>query len=50
LIDAVPQTEEWQRANQPRRFSPSAGWMLEMFMVMKQRDEMATHTQSANHD
>ena len=50
LIDAVPQTEEWQRANQPRRFSPSAGWMLEMFMVMKQRDEMTTHTQSANHD
>jgi hypothetical protein len=34
----------------PRRFSPSAAWMLELFMVMKQRDEMATQAQSADRD
>ena len=50
LINAVPQTEAWQRMTHPRRFSPSASWMLELFMVMKQRDEMATQAQSTDRD
>ena len=50
LIDTLPRTEEWQRMTHPRRFAPSAAWMLELFIVMKQRDEMATHTQPPEHD
>ena len=42
LLDAVPKTEEWRNPNQPRHFSAKASWMLELFMVMKERDEMAS--------
>ena len=41
LLDAIPRTEEWWRSNQPRHFSAKASWILELFMVMKERDEMA---------
>ena len=50
LIDAIPHTEDWQRPNQPRQFSAKAEWMLELFMVMKERDEMAIHGQSQERD
>ena len=50
LIDAIPHTEDWQRPNQPRQFSAKAEWMLELFMVMKERDEMAIHAQSQKRD
>ena len=50
LLDAVPHTEEWQRSNQPRHFSAKASWMLELFMVMKERDEMAARIQPLNRD
>lgn len=50
LINAVPDTEEWQRRSQPRGFSASTAWMLELFMVMKERDEMAVHGQSPERD
>jgi phytoene synthase len=50
LIDAIPHTEDWQRPNQPRQFSAKAEWMLELFMVMKERDEMAIHAQSQEPD
>jgi phytoene synthase len=50
LIDAIPHTEDWQRPNQPRQFSAKAEWMLELFMVMKERDEMAIHAQSQERD
>ena len=43
LLDTVPHTEEWQRPNQPRQFSANPAWMIELFMVMKERDEMAIH-------
>ena len=50
LLDAVPRTEEWRRSNQPRHFSAKASWMLELFMVMKERDEMAVQIQPRNRD
>ena len=50
LLDAIPHTEEWQRPNQPRDFSAKAEWMLELFMVMKERDEMAIHAQPRERD
>jgi phytoene synthase len=50
LINAVPRGHEWQNAESPRRFSPSASWMLELFIVMGQRDEMAIHGQSREQD
>ena len=50
LIDAIPHTEDWQRPNQPRQFSAKAEWMLELFMVMKERDEMAIHAQPQERD
>ncbi len=50
LINAVPDTEEWQSRSQPRGFSASTAWMLELFMVMKERDEMAIHGQPAERD
>jgi phytoene synthase len=50
LINAVPDTEEWQRRSLPRGFSASTAWMLELFMVMKERDEMAVHGQSPERD
>ena len=50
LIAAVPHTEEWQRSNQPRRFSANAAWMLELFMVMKERDEMAVQAQTRDRE
>jgi hypothetical protein len=43
LIDAVPRGNEWQNPAPPRRFSPSASWMLELFLVLEQRDEMHIH-------
>jgi len=46
LLKAVPHTEEWQRPNQPRHFSADPAWMIELFMVMKQRDEIAIQSQS----
>ena len=46
LLNAVPHTEEWQRPNQPRHFSADPAWMIELFMVMKQRDEIAIQSQS----
>jgi hypothetical protein len=50
LLGAVPHTEEWQRPNQPRDFSAKATWMLELFMVMKERDDMAISGQSQERD
>ena len=50
LINAVPNTEEWQSRPQPRGFSASTAWMLELFMVMKERDEIAIHGQPADRD
>jgi len=50
LLDAVPHTEEWRRSKQPRPFSAKASWILELFMVMKERDEMAVQTQVRNRD
>ena len=50
LLDAIPHTEEWQRSNQPRDFSAKATWMLELFMVMKERDDMAISGQSQERD
>ena len=50
LLAAVPHTEEWQRSNKPRHFSAKASWILELFMVMKERDEMAVQIQSPNRD
>ena len=50
LLHAVPHTEEWRRPNQPRDFSANAAWMLELFMVMKERDEMAIHAQTRDRD
>ena len=50
LINAVPDTEEWQRRSQPRGFSASTAWMLELFMVMKERDQMTVHGQSPERD
>ena len=50
LLNAIPHTEEWQRPNQPRDFSAKAEWMLELFMVMKERDEMAIHAQPRERD
>ncbi len=45
LLNAVPHTEDWQRPNQPRHFSANPAWMIELFMVMKQRDEIAIQSQ-----
>ena len=50
LIDAIPRDEAWLHRNQPRRFAPTASWMLELFMVMAQRDEMAIHAQTTKRD
>ena len=50
LLDTVPHSEEWQQPNQPRDFSANAAWMLELFMVMKERDEMAIQTQTRDRD
>ena len=50
LLDAVPHTEVWQRSNQPRHFSAKASWILELFMVMRERDEMAAQIQPLNRD
>jgi len=50
LIDAVPRGNEWQNPTAPRRFSPSASWMLELFIVMEQRDEMAIHGRTSKQD
>ena len=50
LLASVPHTEEWQRPPQPRSFSPSASWMLDLFMVMGQRDQMTTQHQSTDHN
>ena len=50
LIDAIPHTEDWQRPSRPRDFSAKAEWMLELFMVMKERDEMAIHGQPQERD
>ena len=50
LLDTVPHSEEWQQPNQPRDFSANAAWMLELFMVMKERDEMAIQTQARDRD
>ena len=50
LINAVPDTEEWQGRSQPRGFSASTAWMLELFMVMKERDEMAIQGQPSDRD
>ena len=50
LINAVPDTEEWQSRSQPRGFSASTAWMLELFMVMKERDEMAIQGQPSDRD
>ena len=50
LLDAVPRTQEWQRSNEPRHFSAKASWILELFMVMKERDEMAAQIQPSNRD
>jgi len=50
LIDAVPRGNEWQSPASPRRFSPSASWMLELFIVMEQRDEMAIHGRTSEQD
>ena len=50
LINAVPRGNEWQNPESPRRFSPSASWMLELFIVMGQRDEMAIHGQPSEQD
>ena len=50
LINAVPDSEEWQRRSQPRGFSASTAWMLELFMVMKERDQMTVHGQSPERD
>ena len=49
LLAAVPHTEEWQRPTQPRRFSPSASWMLVLFIVLGQRDQITTERQSTDH-
>ena len=49
LLAAVPHTEEWQRPTQPRRFSPSASWMLDLFIVLGQRDQITTERQSTDH-
>jgi phytoene synthase len=50
LLDAVPHTEEWLNPNQPRQFSANPAWMFELFMVMKQRDEMGMHSQPQERD
>jgi phytoene synthase len=50
LINAVPDTKEWQSRSQPRGFSASTAWMLELFMVMKERDEMAIQGQPSDRD
>ena len=50
LLDALPHTEEWRRSNQPRPFSARASWILELFMVMRERDEMAAQTQVPTRD
>ena len=50
LLNAVPPTEEWQRPNQPRDFSAHAAWMLELFMVMKERDEMTIQARTHDRD
>ena len=50
LLDAVPHTEEWQHPNQPRQFSTNPAWMFELFMVMKQRDEIGMHSQPQERD
>ena len=50
LLDAVPYTEEWQRPNQPRQFSASPAWMIELFMVMKRRDEIAINSRPHKRD
>jgi len=50
LINALPHTEEWQSRSQPRGFSARSEWMLELFMVMKERDEMAIHGQPSDRD
>ena len=50
LLDAVPHTQEWQRPNQPRQFSANPAWMIELFMVMKERDEIAIHAQPRERD
>ena len=50
LLNAIPHSEEWQRPNQPRDFSAKAEWMLELFMVMKQRDEIAIQAQRQKRD
>ena len=50
LISAVPRSNESQNPESPRRFSPSASWMLELFIVMGQRDEMAIHARSSDQD
>ena len=50
LLDAVPHTEEWQRPNQLRRFSANPAWMIELFMVMKRRDEIAINSRPHKRD
>jgi phytoene synthase len=44
LLAAVPRTEDWQRPNQPRHFYANPAWMIELFMVMKRRDEIAINS------
>lgn len=50
LLDALPKTEEWRNPNQPRHFSAKTSWMLELFMVMKERDEMASQARASHRD
>lgn len=41
LMATLPQYGEWSRCKDPRHFTPSASWIVELFMVMKQRDKIA---------
>jgi phytoene synthase len=50
LLAAVPHTEDWQRPNQPRHFSANPAWMIELFMVMKRRDEIAINSRPHKRD
>mgnify|MGYP003307967269 CR=1 FL=1 len=50
LLAAVPRTEDWQRPNQPRHFYANPAWMIELFMVMKRRDEIAVNSRPHKRD
>ena len=50
LLDTVPQNGEWNRNLEPRRFSPSASWILELFVVMGQREDIGYSGTSKKND